>query len=113
MKKRVKKMWIKALRSGEFEQAFLGLRDLESGDVRYCCLGVLCELHRAHSKDPQRWRDDSYAGMCGTLPAEVMDWAGLDDDNPSVPLGQGNTLAGLNDDGKDFNYIAGVIETYL
>jgi hypothetical protein len=57
MNERLKKRWLKALRSGEYKQAQEALRgpvypsddngfiddDQEAG-VGYCCLGVLCEV---------------------------------------------------------------------
>ena len=42
MKKRVKKLWVEALRSGGYKQ---GRKRLRYGDT-YCCLGVLCDLYR-------------------------------------------------------------------
>jgi hypothetical protein len=112
MNKRIKKLWIKALRSGEFRQTTSTLREGSGKSARYCCLGVLCELHRRHSKTPARWTGDQYAGEVATLALEVQGWAGMDDDNPIVKPKK-NTLAGLNDDGEDFSYIADVIEKYL
>ena len=38
MNPELKEKWVKALRSGEYKQAFLSLRSGQS----YCCLGVLC-----------------------------------------------------------------------
>lgn len=84
MNKRVKKLWIKALRSGEFEQATNTLREGSGKSARYCCLGVLCELHRRHSKEPGRWQGDMYCGEAATLAQEVQTWAKIDDDNPVV-----------------------------
>jgi hypothetical protein len=39
--KQLKAAWIKALRSGEYEQ---GTELLKTGDGAYCCLGVLCKV---------------------------------------------------------------------
>ena len=41
MNKEVKQAWIKALRSGEYEQ---GTGYLRSEDNKFCCLGVLCDI---------------------------------------------------------------------
>lgn len=41
MDKELKAKWVKALRSGEFEQ---GQNELEGPGNRFCCLGVLCSL---------------------------------------------------------------------
>ena len=40
MEAKMKKRWIKALRSGEYEQ---GREDLKV-DEKFCCLGVLCDI---------------------------------------------------------------------
>lgn len=110
MNKRIKKLWIKALRSGEFKQTTNALRDGAGRSTRYCCLGVLCELHRRHSEESGSWKRDGYLGNTALLPDEVQAWAKLDDGNPDVP---GDNLAGLNDGGKDFCYIADAIEKYF
>lgn len=112
MDKRIKKLWIKALRSGEFQQTRNALRAGSGKSVSYCCLGVLCELHRRHSKAPGTWKRDMYMQDAATLPVDVIAWAKLEDDNPNIPQRR-DTLAGINDSGKDFNHIADVIEKYL
>lgn len=40
MNKKIKKLWLKALRSGEYKQGKLALRIKN----KYCCLGVLCDI---------------------------------------------------------------------
>lgn len=45
MKKSIKKLWLKALRSGAYEQATHTLREGSGSRAKYCCLGVLCQLH--------------------------------------------------------------------
>src|SRR5688572_29009191 len=50
MKKRIKKLWIEALKSGEYSQGKGRLRrqdscfDTDSIVDSYCCLGVLCDV---------------------------------------------------------------------
>lgn len=45
IKPEIKKRWIEALRSGEYEQAIGVLRKTDGvGRQRYCCLGVLCDV---------------------------------------------------------------------
>lgn len=41
MVKEYKKKWIEALRSGNYKQGKFALKR----DNRYCCLGVLCNIH--------------------------------------------------------------------
>ena len=44
MNKRIKKIWLKALRSGKYEQGAGTLKQIDQeGRPRYCCLGVLQE----------------------------------------------------------------------
>ena len=111
MNKRVKKLWLKALRSGKFKQAQHTLR--EGRKNQFCCLGILCEVH--NQTVGGQWKaNGDYFDTAGVLPEEVMEWAKLKNDNPVVPYGKRNeTLAGLNDSGKDFNFIADRIEKYL
>lgn len=44
MDKKLKKAWVKALRSGNYRQAKHGLINRQGDRVRYCCLGVLCRV---------------------------------------------------------------------
>lgn len=47
MDEKLKEDWVKALRSGEYDQAASALkyREGEEETASYCCLGVLCEVH--------------------------------------------------------------------
>lgn len=123
MNEKIKKSWIKALLSKKFKQ---GRGELKTSDGRYCCLGVLCELHRRdHNKTHKkklRWdRPDGegmgYCGVSGTLPEKVMDWADLGSDNPNC---DGVLLSDYNDGNnivqvgpKSFRAIASLIEKCL
>jgi hypothetical protein len=127
----VKAKWVAALRSGKYEQGQYALNtDGENG--KFCCLGVLCELavEEGVVTRTQPWidgevinrKDYEYDHESGALPRAVREWAGLKHSNPTttVPgsevyegLNDTNTklsLAELNDNGKDFAYIASVIE---
>lgn len=45
MNKELKKKWVEALRSGKYQQGTNYLKQRgESGVIRHCCLGVLCEI---------------------------------------------------------------------
>lgn len=111
-------MWIAALRSDEFSQ---GTGVLRNGNGDYCCLGVLCELHRREmdtSTAPLWWQDyDEYVYLDsdGGLPIAVREWAGLKRTSPPVEI-EGYTrtsLAELNDGGRNFLEIAATIEEML
>ena len=49
MNKKVKKLWLKALRSGEYEQGREYLVTTSNTYDKFCCLGVLCDIYaRTH-----------------------------------------------------------------
>ena len=103
------KLWLKALRSGEFEQT---KNQLRNGSKReFCCLGVACEVYRKATGDGL-WRKGVFiideAGEFSALPNTVRIWLGLDRSNPV--LGTTSTAASLNDDGVSFYEIADRLE---
>lgn len=123
----VKAKWTAALRSGEFKQGKQVLCSFShaEGTQNYCCLGVLCELHRretgegdwAGSRYKPSWGDDSAA----LLPIAVAAWAGLvngdgPDNDPFLEseLGQRYTATNWNDNhSARFPYIADLIDRSL
>ena len=42
--KKLKKAWVKALRSRKYVQGVGKLRQREDGKTKYCCLGVFCDI---------------------------------------------------------------------
>lgn len=117
MNPEVKALWVKALRSGQYAQTQNSLKD-EQG---YCCLGVLCDLHREANggewditTEPYRYRDRAFV-----LARGVCAWAGLLDDNgDNPPVRYGDAwehlnLATINDRGVSFAEIADLIEEQL
>lgn len=126
MKPEVKAKWLEALRSGEYNQTIEGELRSEDGNS-FCCLGVLCELHRLETNGPEWVRDASgttgepvyglaYMGSGCYLPGPVIKWAELNDKNPSVYIGgnlSGECLSDLNDQGSNFAELADIIEAEL
>lgn len=140
MREDVKNLWVEALRSGEYRQGVGRLAKKVDGRKEHCCLGVLCDLAVKAGVVFERetlpissnpWYanyafDESYEI---TLPEVVSEWAGLQDDNPSVeaalykseddddeyvPIDGEYSLAELNDSGNyTFEQIADLIETQL
>lgn len=121
MDKRIKARWLRALRSGKYEQ---GARVLRTSDNKFCCLGVLCDLHAKSTKSKwSKYKDGAavefeYFGEEGTLPDVVVDWAGLAETNPGIDTGRTqHGLVGHNDGAgtkkKSFLQIADLIEQYL
>lgn len=114
MNAEIKTKWLSALRGGEYKQARGVLK--QRADSGFCCLGVLCDLYRKEHPDSS-WgeRGQFLIGdaedVFGYLPDSVINWAGLDEENPS--LGEGETLASANDHGTTFTQIADIIEAEL
>lgn len=121
MNPEVKKAWIQALRSGNYEQGELYIRYREDDDrLTYCCLGVLCDLGERKNERWTKQNDGgafSYRGLhgratrngyeaCGFPPDDVLEAAGLDDSNAKY-------LAKMNDGGFSFETIAAYIEEKL
>lgn len=111
MNPEIKKLWVDALRSGDYAQ---GQGRLRSVSDKYCCLGVLCELAvQALVIEPPVVEDihfDSYlyASHSAHLPSVVGVWAGLDGSSDVA-----QELMSLNDNGVGFPEIADQIEVEL
>lgn len=111
MNSKIKRAWIRALRSGKYARGEHALRTKR----RYCCLGVLCDLYSkaTGTKWEKSAGNTASFKMCGALdylPNEVMKWAGLASDNPKLDEG---CAANYNDDGASFKEIADLIQKHL
>lgn len=136
MKAEIKQRWLEALRSGRYAQGEGALKQQHDGEEKpqYCCLGVLCDLHRISTKrvgwtDGGAESDDnfSYFEEDCFVPEQVARWAGLsaeaelaDDGDVNVNYrGEATQLSKLNDgvpgehNRLTFNQIANVIEKQL
>lgn len=89
MNPEVKVKWLSALRSGEYTQGRAALRRMnkKTGREEFCCLGVLCDIAEKEGIVASLLVDDYYSygawAASGSLPSEVMEWAGLPS-NPSA-----------------------------
>jgi hypothetical protein len=124
MKKAIAKIWVKALRSGKFEQAEGFLKRFDRNDKpSHCCLGVLCELYNDTMKKNQKKSlpvevykngDGTTHAIFGssdaTLPNEVMEWAGMKSMTGDLVYCDYSDLTCMNDEGEDFDTIADTIE---
>ena len=99
MNKRVKKLWVKALKSEKYRQ---GVERLKMGNF-FCCLGVLCDLHAKETGN--NWSNGGrYFGERGGLPHEVVVWAEVSHCDPIIG---GFSATSLNDEEeKNFEQIA-------
>lgn len=99
----LKNQWVKALRSGNYEQ---GKNLLRSKENKFCCLGVLCDLMNS-----QAW-DESYIETVGGYywGASGAIIIGFDTIINTPGIEQGN-LTNMNDtQNKSFAEIADFIE---
>lgn len=104
MQKAMKKKWIKALRSDEYEQ---GRGSLVSYNNEFCCLGVLCNISDLGEwkRTAFGWRYE-YNGSCSKyrLPSEVIA-------HFEILIHEEKALMNMNDgDRASFNQIADWIE---
>lgn len=114
--------FVAALRSGEFKQGIGSLRQAtESGEFRYCCLGVATELAlragvTVELGNPYCTHDDACSVWAhhGFLADEVAGWLGINSDNPTLPGDddeEGHPASVWNDSmGATFDDIAGKFE---
>jgi hypothetical protein len=123
----IKKMWIEALLSEEYDQGQNWLcQENDDGSKSWCCLGVLTDLaiKNGVDVDVERASDDScifvFDNKMEYLPQKVMEWAGIEtnigeysfpnyefDDNSNC------TLAEDNDSGLNFEELAEIIREYF
>ena len=135
MREDVAKLWVEALRSGQYDQTqgTLCAVDKLTGTKSFCCLGVLCDLAstkmpgglESHvvdgsaveaTRDIVQYGGKTYAhgGEVGVIPTTVKEWSGMNTIiGEFVPEGSTKTtLTDLNDkEGKTFDEIADIIET--
>lgn len=107
----IKAQWIRALRSGEYQQGRGWLTTVTSdGTERDCCLGVLCKLARDAGVS---FSVELKAGMHGgpnkmvyggehySLPREVQEWARLSKNDPAVTVDGADSCLSECNDGRD------------
>ena len=130
------KLWVDALRSGEYQQGKNSLAKYDDdGTLKFCCLGVACEVAikdglnlpvfeaTAFPDNRPVRREYGQGRDIGFMPEEVCEWLGHDDTNVIVDLleyipeitNPQEYVAYLNDgDSWTFEQIADALErTYL
>lgn len=115
LKPNIKARWLKALRSGKYQQ---GKGELRSRDNKFCCLGVLCDLYAEdHGIEWDTLPGGFFTFMdhTGLLPREVKNWAGFKfPDGGGLVIGTiRNTIVEHNDAGVPFSELADLIEEQL
>lgn len=121
MRRNVAKKWVSALRSGRYKQIRKALKRVNNNQVEsFCALGVLCDLYqKEHPENPlpeekqsdktKNGNEVAFGGETGILPKEVMDWAGLRNQEVFFEEKEA-TIPELNDKGTTFKTIADLIE---
>ena len=117
MKKSIAKIWVEALKSGEYKQG----TEYLCADGQYCCLGVLCDLYVKNVDEDlpivEKFKGESevmityYNHDSEVLPDVVQEWAGMATDTGkylSDTLCE-SSLAIDNDNGATFEELADVI----
>jgi hypothetical protein len=112
-------MWVDALRSGKYKRGKNALRKIdEKGEEKFCCLGVLCDVAIQNGVEilvqKSTWHPENFAygkdQVDDFLPEEVIQWAGLDTEDPETGR---TSLASKNDKDWSFKRIADSIEKHL
>lgn len=102
MNKKIKTLWLKALKSGEYKH---GQGELKTLYNKFCCLGVLCDLYaKQHKISWTKNRQGKFKFLRNSdyLPKKVAIWAGI---SCSRNLKSTQTkLSGINDDWATCSY---------
>ena len=79
------RLWVAALRSGEYQQGFSALHRPE--DNTFCCLGVACDVARKNGLDlpsgSNGGESEYFGDEAAFLPLEVQRWLGIGRANPA------------------------------
>lgn len=123
MKPEIKEKWLIALRSNEYKQGKDWLRSNVGGVIRYCCLGVLCDLYIKETGIGE-WQgkgNSSSIFVSGEvveakeLPTEVQEWSGISDRIGYIhdQFHYNLSLATKNDESSDFEKVIVLIEEHF
>lgn len=114
MNPQVKKKWLKALRSGEYEQTAGYLCRIGKEYDSFCCLGVLCDLYARRRGSKESWQTRKaprgilfFEDQGGDPPFSVMDWAGLSEQDTQVLINKNDV------ENESFDRIADYIDENL
>lgn len=124
MDKKVKKNWIKALRSGEYKQTEGFLCSVNNGIESFCCLGVLCDLegdgYWEITQNKDLFEEAVFFGYDYRYDYRTKNHNSYDEFPPNslmkkvgLKRADAETLAKMNDHGDSFKVIADYIEDNL
>ncbi len=113
MDKEIAEKWVKALRSGKYEQGKNTLCSIdEKGNKKYCCLGVLNEVLGIEGVLNEEESVLYYDKEEQSLNVKALKLAKMESTIGDIK-GYDICLAVLNDDGQSFETIADTIEHYV
>ena len=111
--------WLSALESGEYKQTKSALaRESKNGKRSFCCLGVACDVSQKSEWEESSFKANgkykgpfliTYINETESLPASVMRWLSMKDDEGRFSDGPGSgssCLTEMNDKGASFKKIA-------
>ena len=111
----LQRSWIKALRSGKYQQAHGSLKVVTPEGAKHCCLGVLCELVDPDGWDPYLEQEelppmwnDVHSSELPNLPE-----AGISRHHSTPNRLYAQHLSQMNDCGNTFDEIADYLEEHL
>jgi hypothetical protein len=106
--KAFKKKWLKALRSGDYQQGEAYLKNKSWDEAtEYCCLGVACEV--AGAKINMKKYPNFIESGCGIRGIKKVPKVLIGGEDNKVT----DRLASMNDSGRGFKAIANWIEKNL
>ena len=113
-----RRVWVEALKSGEYVQGRNALCQKNGDSSEYCCLGVACEISGLGEFVPKsKSTPNAFTFVTGrktahhlVLPKVVRDWLGLRICDGSYH-GNGISMVTLNDRGMSFRDLADIIES--
>ncbi len=109
--KAFKAKWVKAVRSGRYEQNIIELRvGKKNTGFSYCCLGVACNIMDRHWKI-SKFNNITYSHKHSEPGYDALNHTFLKQIN--LTHKQESKLIDMNDAGKSFNEIADYIEKHL
>lgn len=100
----LKRKWVEALRSGEYDQGQWRLCRVTSGGAKYCCLGVVYEVANGEDAWFSIPSTSELRTGCGEMAAYFP---------PGLSDADAWALIDLNDSGRSFDEIACWIEENL
>lgn len=111
MDKKLKRKWVKALRSGQYPQSGGNLKDKFG---YYCCLGVLCDIQgAAWTQSKNKNREGSTPRIDGEIAHRNGEQYVRDKFAGGLSKAEQVNLASKNDLGRTFPEIADYIEETL